>query len=121
MTDKSVILPPELLAEIFEYETPYEVLDSSSGLWVFSRVCRAWRAAVLSFPHLWSDMIVSSGDSDKHTQAKNSPFAMLKNALIRSGHHKLNVTFRLPETSQIGRILFFCWRVILVVGRKSAS
>ncbi len=107
MTDKSVILPPELLAEIFEYETPYEVLDSSCGLWVLSRVCRAWRAAVLSFPHLWSDMIVSSGDPDKHTQAKNSPFAMLKNALIRSGHHKLNVTFRLPETSQIGRILFY--------------
>ncbi|KAK0206133.1 hypothetical protein DFS33DRAFT_1312524 [Desarmillaria ectypa] len=104
MTD---ILPPELLAEIFKYETPYEVLHSSSGLWVFSRVCRAWRAAVLSFPHLWSGMIVSSGDSDKHAQAKNSPFAMLKNALVRSGHHKLNVTFRLSETSQIGRILFY--------------
>ncbi|KAG7445975.1 uncharacterized protein BT62DRAFT_987163 [Guyanagaster necrorhizus] len=103
----TVILPPELLAEIFEYETPYAVLDSFSGLWVFSRVCRAWRAAALSFPHLWSDMIVSSGDSDKHAQTNNSPFAMLKNALVRSGHHDLNVTFHLPETSQIGRILFY--------------
>ncbi|CAA7267221.1 unnamed protein product [Cyclocybe aegerita] len=52
-------LPPEVLAAIFDhYISPFPSLDRVQYPWTPSHVCRAWREAALSHPHLWSHIHV---------------------------------------------------------------
>ncbi|KAJ7616009.1 hypothetical protein FB45DRAFT_935110 [Roridomyces roridus] len=63
----SLILPPELLAEIFHLCDP-ELSDRNVDLyraypmhefpWVLTHVCRLWRVAALSTPRLWRSLKV---------------------------------------------------------------
>ncbi|KAK0482915.1 hypothetical protein EDD18DRAFT_1050003, partial [Armillaria luteobubalina] len=55
-------LPIKILLMIFKEEQVtvgasadryYEVTDASRGPWMLSRVCRRWRALVISNPTLW--------------------------------------------------------------------
>lgn len=54
-------LPPEIIAKIILHVYHYQdwpraavTLDTSRGLWIFTRISRVWRDVALSFPKLWS-------------------------------------------------------------------
>ncbi|KAF7327426.1 ABC protein [Mycena kentingensis (nom. inval.)] len=61
-------IPPELLAEIFEWALPrqytrplYEAFDLNNSPWMFTHVCRHWRSVSLSTPSLWWYLNISFG------------------------------------------------------------
>ncbi|KAK0488169.1 hypothetical protein EDD18DRAFT_1110534 [Armillaria luteobubalina] len=88
-------LPPEILLIIFKEEQVtvgasadryYEVTDASRGPWMLSRICRRWRALVISNPTLWSRPVIILNRSAT-SKATTPP---LEVALARSGQSDLS-------------------------------
>ncbi|THV06893.1 hypothetical protein K435DRAFT_416168, partial [Dendrothele bispora CBS 962.96] len=77
-------LPSDVLYDIFLDISGGNIsLDTTTGLWVVSRVCRRWRAVSLDFKGLWSRISI-----DKHDILQCSPpnaVEIIQTALTRSG------------------------------------
>ncbi len=66
----------------------YQVLDFSQGPWELSHVCGAWRDIVLSYPQLWSHIVLRS---PKETLDHTVP--ALQAMILRSAQHPLDIMF----------------------------
>ncbi|SJK98780.1 uncharacterized protein ARMOST_02049 [Armillaria ostoyae] len=72
-----------------------EVLDFSQGPWKLSHVCGAWRYIVLSYPQLWSRIVLQFGRSNGPVTTLRHKVPALKAAILRSAQHPLDIVFKL--------------------------
>ncbi|KAK0452604.1 hypothetical protein EV421DRAFT_2031169 [Armillaria borealis] len=72
-----------------------EVLDFSQGPWKLSHVCGAWRDIVLSYPQLWSRIVLQFGRSNGPVTTLRHKVPALQAAILRSGQHPLDIVFKL--------------------------
>ncbi|KAK7438465.1 hypothetical protein VKT23_018079 [Stygiomarasmius scandens] len=77
-------LPSDVLYHIFlaVSDDGHITLDTSTGIWVLSRVCHRWRSVSFDFKGLWSRISI-----DQYQVESFSPHAVsiVRTALIRSG------------------------------------
>ncbi|KAJ7593768.1 hypothetical protein C8J56DRAFT_925137 [Mycena floridula] len=83
---RRVILPPEILCEIFAYAGPVDT-DSKKGIWVFGRVCQYWRRVLLDAGPLWAKMRIFLLPGSQYTAA------IVDTMLARSKDAPLDITF----------------------------
>ncbi|KAF7347261.1 F-box domain-containing protein [Mycena venus] len=97
--------PPEILGRIFLLTLPptdeiKKLAASENGFgigaspWVLTRVCSRWRKISLSFPFLWSNVILPPLDVSKR---RPYPLDMLNTQLMRSGNVPLSIVVQNPE------------------------
>ncbi|KAK0237716.1 hypothetical protein EDD85DRAFT_554694 [Armillaria nabsnona] len=72
-----------------------EVLDFSQGPWKLSHVCGAWRDIVLSYPQLWSRIVLEFGRSNGLVTTLRHKVPALQAALLRSAQQPLDIVFKL--------------------------
>ncbi|PBK90072.1 hypothetical protein ARMGADRAFT_1032668 [Armillaria gallica] len=66
----------------------YQVLDFSQGPWKLSHVCGAWRDIVLSYPQLWSHIVLRSP-----MEMLDHTIPALQAMILRSAQHPLDIMF----------------------------
>ncbi|KAK0444482.1 hypothetical protein EV421DRAFT_1903108 [Armillaria borealis] len=84
-------LPEDVLGEIFlsaQSDNGYDVLHVSVPPWSLGHVCRWWRDVAVSFPSLWSRMLIWAEDS------VSDPLSLMQTVLARSSRHLLTVCFQ---------------------------
>ncbi|KAK0192940.1 hypothetical protein F5146DRAFT_524348 [Armillaria mellea] len=69
-------------------------LDFFQGPWALSQVCGAWRDIVLSYPRLWSYIVLRFREF--HSIETNTVLA-LKAMISRSAEHPLDIVFELDD------------------------
>lgn len=57
-------LPPEIMADISEFVAEPKTRESMFEVVKMTHVCRYWRSALISYPHLWSSIFANSGHKD---------------------------------------------------------
>ncbi|KAK0452566.1 hypothetical protein EV421DRAFT_911304 [Armillaria borealis] len=101
-------LPTEILGAVFRsvqtslswktersgWDGP-EALDFSRGPWKLSHVCGAWRDIVLSYPQLWSHIVLQYHWTDCPTETLHHTVPALEAMILRSAQHPLDITFDL--------------------------
>ncbi|SJK98770.1 uncharacterized protein ARMOST_02039 [Armillaria ostoyae] len=72
-----------------------QALDFSQGPWKLGHVCGAWRGIVLSYPQLWSRIVLQfSIDNGPVTMLRHT-VPTLQAAIRRSAQHPLDIVFKL--------------------------
>ncbi len=71
------------------------VLEFSQGPWKLSHVCGAWRGIVLSYPQLWSCIVLQFGRSNGPVTTLRRKVPALQAAILRSAQHPLDIVFKL--------------------------
>ncbi|KAK0220426.1 hypothetical protein IW262DRAFT_1494506 [Armillaria fumosa] len=86
-------LPKELFRAVFR-----EVLDFSQGPWKLSHVCGAWRDIVLSYPQLWTHIVLQYWP----TLPTEAPLTIpaLQAMIPRSAQHPLDIVFELEDSDK---------------------
>ncbi|SJK98763.1 uncharacterized protein ARMOST_02032 [Armillaria ostoyae] len=74
----------------------YQVLDFSQGPWKLSHVCGAWRDIVLSYPQLWSHLVLQYW-STHPTETLHHTVPALQVMIPRSAQHPLDIVFELED------------------------
>ncbi|PBK90143.1 hypothetical protein ARMGADRAFT_1083031 [Armillaria gallica] len=69
-------------------------LDFSQGPWRLSHVCGAWRNIVLSYPQLWSRIVLQFGIL-RPVEMLLKIVPALQVAILRSAQHPLDIVFKL--------------------------
>ncbi|PBK68773.1 hypothetical protein ARMSODRAFT_192686 [Armillaria solidipes] len=72
-----------------------QALDFSQGPWKLGHVCSAWRGIVLSYPQLWSRIVLQFGTDNGPVTTLRHPLPTLQAAILRSGQHPLDIVFKL--------------------------
>ncbi|PBK90116.1 hypothetical protein ARMGADRAFT_1014749 [Armillaria gallica] len=72
----------------------FQVLDFSQGPWKLGHVCGAWRDIVLSYPQLWSHIILHFR-AIHQTETLYHTVLALKAMIFRSAQHPLDIKFEL--------------------------
>ncbi|KAK7021183.1 hypothetical protein R3P38DRAFT_3271754 [Favolaschia claudopus] len=94
-----------ILTQIFRefvFLEEHDVLQSGSGPWLISHVCRSWRNITIAHPELWTIVrVLLEDDPDKPRTRPDEEqlLSLMKLALERSQSHSLNITlnFTLAE------------------------
>lgn len=94
-------LPPEILAEIFNFHVsslqPDSSLNPREGPWLLSQICSQWRRVALSLPRLWSRIILhlqeQSKDPSEMAITQRSLSFYLGLQLERTASYPLSVSF----------------------------
>ncbi len=73
----------------------YAVLDFSQGPWKLSHVCGAWRDIVLSYPQLWSHIVLRYHWTSYPTETLHHTMSALQAMISRSAQHPLDNVFEL--------------------------
>ncbi|KAK0220415.1 hypothetical protein IW262DRAFT_1022696 [Armillaria fumosa] len=68
------------------------VLDFSQGPWKLSHVCGAWRDIILSYPQLWSHIVLRFGACQPN-ETLHHTIPALQAIILRSGQHPLDIAF----------------------------
>ncbi|KAK0459936.1 hypothetical protein IW261DRAFT_1614915 [Armillaria novae-zelandiae] len=68
------------------------VLDFSQGPWNLSYVCGAWRDIVLSYPQLWSHIVLRFWACEEYEKLHHT-IPALQAMILRSGQHPLDIAF----------------------------
>ncbi|KAK0192932.1 hypothetical protein F5146DRAFT_1120657 [Armillaria mellea] len=69
-----------------------EVLDFSRGPWKLGHICEAWRGIILSYPRLWSHILLRFWASPLD-QALRCTIPALQTMLLHSAQHSLDIIF----------------------------
>lgn len=105
------LLPVEIITEILQIATRdlsrksiHDTLDTKrSAPWTFSRVCRVWRAIVVSTPMLWTRIDILEDEGSNHFP-KAKLRSLLKH-LHRSSPHLLDIVMELSDIDNWARPL----------------
>ncbi|PBK68770.1 hypothetical protein ARMSODRAFT_192552 [Armillaria solidipes] len=81
------------LSESYSDSEP-QPLDFSQGPWKLSPVCGAWRDVVLSYPQLWSRIVLQFGIL-RPVEMLLKIIPALQAAILRSAQHPLDIVFKL--------------------------
>ncbi|KAJ7464474.1 hypothetical protein FB451DRAFT_1179599 [Mycena latifolia] len=80
-------MPPELLSLVFIFARPS---DRDPAPWIFSQVCRYWRATAIFQPTFWASVVLDFGWESYRTTTE----FRLETHLQRSGNLPLNISFK---------------------------
>ncbi len=72
-----------------------QALDFSQGPWKLGHVCSAWRGIVLSYPQLWSRIVLQFGTDNGPVTMLRHIVPILQAAILRSAQHPLDIVFKL--------------------------
>lgn len=99
-------IPAEIVSEVLLHvfghyeEAPQSVtFDVTTGVWLFGRISRQWRAVVLSLSPLWSYIHIDVGGLPlprRFLPASKQYTSILNACLERSGSHLLTITIDNP-------------------------
>ncbi|KAK0237750.1 hypothetical protein EDD85DRAFT_831675 [Armillaria nabsnona] len=91
------ILPRCNAGDESESESEFEeyVLDFSQGPWKLSHVCGAWRDIILSYPQLWSHIVLQYNWTSYPMETLHHTMSALQAMISRSAQHPLDIVFEL--------------------------
>ncbi|KAK0452589.1 hypothetical protein EV421DRAFT_1731207 [Armillaria borealis] len=78
----------------------YQVLVFSQGPWKLSHVCGAWRDIVLSYPQLWSHIVLQYHWTSHPTETLHHTLSALQAMILRSAQHPLDIVFELEDSDK---------------------
>ncbi|KAK0499259.1 hypothetical protein EDD18DRAFT_1350692 [Armillaria luteobubalina] len=96
-------LPLDVLLHIFLF-LPVDTVSPGSVPWILGSVCYSWRSICLSFPTLWSKIVV---DTRAGTELRSGSLSMIHTSLRRSQRSPLIIFVSCDnQSSSISPILF---------------
>ncbi|SJK98753.1 uncharacterized protein ARMOST_02022 [Armillaria ostoyae] len=84
----------------------HQALDFSQGPWNLGHVCGAWRDIVLSYPQLWSHLVLHFWESHPAETPHHTVLA-LKAMILRSAQHPLDIIFALDDDKEDAAVQAF--------------
>ncbi|KAK0237734.1 hypothetical protein EDD85DRAFT_831603 [Armillaria nabsnona] len=78
----------------------YQVLVFSQGPWKLSHVCGAWRDIVLSYPQLWSHIVLQYHWTSHPTETLHHTISALQAMILRSAQHPLDIVFEVEDNDK---------------------
>ncbi|KAK0237732.1 hypothetical protein EDD85DRAFT_555102 [Armillaria nabsnona] len=85
--------------EFLEPSAELAALDFSQGPWELSHVCGAWRDVVLSYPQLWSHIVLQFW-TGRPAETLHHTLSALQAMILHSAQHPLDIVFELGEDSE---------------------
>ncbi len=83
--------------ESYDELEDYQVLVFSQGPWKLSHVCGAWRDIVLSYPQLWSHIVLQYHWTSHPTETLHHTISALQAMILRSAQHPLDIVFEVED------------------------
>ncbi|KAJ6603723.1 hypothetical protein B0H10DRAFT_643275 [Mycena sp. CBHHK59/15] len=108
--DPAVIIPPEILAEIFNLcnlrnSSIFNRINMSEAPWLLSHVSHHWRRIALSTPMLWCFLRVNMSTTDSGHFNAHGTFQLVKLFLDRSASCPISFILFCEETAETRPIL----------------
>ena len=109
-------LPSEILGEIFHFTLrgPKSNAQESLFVWNLGQVCKSWRHAFVTYPKLWSFILLDVNDGDDVYLEKVCNRFIL--CLERSWNHPLSLILRTPNN--FDGPLIPAWKAFLSCSRR---
>ncbi|PBK90109.1 hypothetical protein ARMGADRAFT_305147 [Armillaria gallica] len=83
--------------ESYDELEDYQMLVFSQGPWKLSHVCGAWRDIVLSYPQLWSHIVLQYHWTSHPTETLHHTISALQAMILRSAQHPLDIVFEVED------------------------